>query len=140
MAQAGIRGASASWVHRRWPDAARPQRPGPLLMLKGIVVSPLMLLAGQGERAGLRLLDVAIQLAEWRGTLRDNRARERPGAPEPDVEIWCAEFPERDDDRVAADARRHMEAGRAVAVLAGRRPIKPAVGAHALRVRYLEDD
>jgi hypothetical protein len=141
LSQAAVRGASATWVHRRWPEAARPARPGMLLMAQGIVVSPLMVMAGQAERAGFRLLDVASVAAEWRGTLRHNRARrwERPRGGGPDVELCCGEFPLRGDDAVA-QAKRLVRDGYDVMVLAERRPDRPDLAAREIRVRYLEDE
>ena len=138
--QAAVRGASASWVYRRWPQAERPRRPGPLLIAKGVVVTPAMALAGQVERAQLRALDVTTQVAERWGTLRANRARPRAAGEGTPVEIWCEEFPSRSDGAVADAARELAAGGRSVTVVAARRPDRPALGVQDVRARYLEDE
>lgn len=140
--QAAVRAASASWVYRRWPQATRPKRPGPLLIAKGAMVTPVMLLAGQRERAALRALDVTTQVAERLGTLGHNRARPRPSAATagPQIEIWCDEFPLRSDGSVAEQARALAGRGRPVRVTAVRRPDEPALGVRDVCVHYLEDD
>lgn len=140
--QAAVRAASASWVYRRWPQATRPKRPGPLLIAQGAIVTPAMLLTGQRERGLLRALDVTTQVAERMGTLRHNRARPRPSAAAEGtpIEIWCDEFPLSSDDSVAAQARELAGLGHSVRVVAARRPDTPALGVHDLCVHYLEDE
>lgn len=139
--QAAVRGASARWVYRRWPHARRPKRPGPLLIARGVAVAPAMALFGQFERAQLRALDVTTQVAERWGTLRPNRARPRPVTGDgPPVEIWCDEFPLRNDGAVAAHARVLASRGHPVLVVASRRPDRPALGVHDIRAHYLEDE
>jgi hypothetical protein len=99
-------------------------------------------MAGQAERAGFRLLDVASMAAEWSGTLRHNRARkrERPRGGGPEVELCCGEFPLRGDDAAVAQAKRLVRDGYDVMVLAERRPDRPDLAAREIRVRYLEDE
>jgi hypothetical protein len=142
MKQAAVRGASAKWVYRRWPEARRPKRPGPLHIAKGIVVTPAMVLFGQVDRARLRALDVSTQVAERWGALRHNRARDRPPArvDGATIEIWCDEFPMRSDESVAVEARELARMGHRVRVIATRRPHDPAPGVHDVRVHYLEDE
>jgi hypothetical protein len=139
--QAAVRGASATWLSRRWPSATRPKRPNWLHVAKGMALAPAMAVVGQVGRGQLRALDVATQIAERYGNLQPNRARERPptadGRP---VEVWCEEFPVREDCSVAAEARALARRGHSVLVVAARRPKYPAPGVHDIQVRYLEDD
>jgi hypothetical protein len=144
LKQAAARGASAAWIHRRWPNAARPKRPGPVLLMRGALAAPVLALVGQRERGALRALDVATELAGAVGRLRSNRARPRPAvggtSTRRPLEVWCDQFPVVSETSVLAEARELARLGHRMVVVADRRPDVPAVGVHDLAIRYFEDE
>ena len=125
--QAVVAGASAHWVHRRWPDAPRPRSRAAAALARAAAAIPFFLLTARPRRALFKLWDAALALAPIAGWFRANRAGPRP-QPEPAAELWTETWP--DDAPLPAEPVRVVAARRAERFA----PVAPAAG-----VVYLED-
>ncbi len=145
LKQAAVQEASASWVHRRWPQAPSSPVPGLTHIWRALLGVPGFLVTGQVERARLKAIDAAVYIARLRGRRRDNRAYPRPAAQPAvatrrDVQIWCDEYPVLSESFVAQEAGALAALGHPVEIVAARRPERPGPRAPGIPVRYIEDE
>jgi len=132
-----------SWVRRRWgllpaPASAEAVR----AVVRAAFAAPVFAATGQLARARLKLLDGAVAVVRQHGaraSIRAARPETSPGEGRP-IQLWCDAFPVLSETFVVGEARALAALGHEVEVVAWRRPVRPARGAHDVDARWIEDD
>jgi glycosyltransferase involved in cell wall biosynthesis/GT2 family glycosyltransferase len=141
LRQARHHAGGDGWVRRRWDLPPAPVQ-AVRAVVRAALAAPVFLATGQLGRARLKLLDGAVAVVRLRGaraSIRAARPETSRGEGRP-IQLWCDAFPVLSETFVVGEARALAALGHAVEVVAWRRPKRPALGAHDVDARWIEDD